>query len=177
MTTYSKRGAPSYNAITIATIKELTGPSVSAVILDKYWGHYTRIEGGFCGDLGGGRTAARLSSHRYLRATRRFCLAEHCSGLGSTAGSGIGSDLAAANRRALQLLPRCLGCPSSLSRRKRGNSHPFTRRRLVFSTGALCSCAVQCRKSWSSGNKPPADFCRRRRRSKRLDRATGMGET
>src|SRR5215475_7364469 len=63
----------------------------------------------FCGALTGGRTATRLGSHRYLRAARRLCLAEHSSGVGITAGSGIGSDLAATIPRPPQLLPRWVG--------------------------------------------------------------------
>ena len=71
--------------------------------------HYTRIEGGFRGDLTGGRTAALLSSHRYLRAARRVCLTEYCSGVVITTRRGIGSDLAAAIRRPPQRLPRGVG--------------------------------------------------------------------
>src|SRR5215469_13801859 len=94
--------------------------------------------GGLCGDVHtasdvtGGRIAALLSSHRYVRAARRVCLAEYCSRVGITARGGVGSDLAAAIRRPPELLPRCVGALRlSLSRRKRRYSHQFTWGRLV----------------------------------------------
>src|SRR5215469_6431537 len=95
--------------------------------------------GGFCGDLNraseviSGRTAALLGGDGHIRAARRVCLPEYCSGAGVTAGGGVGSDLAAAIRPSPELLRRCVGFPRlSLSRRKRRNSHQFTWGRLVF---------------------------------------------
>src|SRR5215813_8803593 len=113
---------------------------------------------GFCGDLTGGRAAALLSGERYVRAARRVCLAEHCSGVGVRAGRGVGSDLAVAIRRPSGLLPRRVGFARlSLSRRKRRDCHQLTRGRLVFSAWALCSSAVQCGEGWSSGGTPGSD--------------------
>src|SRR5215472_3960821 len=140
--------------------------------------------GGLCGDVNtasdvtGGRIAALLSSHRYVRAARRVCLAEYCSRVGITAGGGASSDLAAAIRPPPELLQRCVGSPRlSLSRRKRRNSPPFTRGRLVFPAGAFCASAVPCREGWSSGGQPASDSHRGRHRSKRLGCAARMGET
>src|SRR6516162_2213809 len=86
--------------------------------------------GGLCGDVNrasdviGGRIAALLSSHRYVKAARRVCLAEYRSRVSVTAGGGVGSDLAAAIRRPPELLPRGVGSPRlSLSCRKRRKSH------------------------------------------------------
>src|SRR5215469_4091471 len=108
--------------------------------------------GGLCGDVNtasdvtGGRITALLSSHRYVRAARRVCLAEYCSWVGSATRDSVGSDLAAAISRRPELLPGCVGAIRlSLSRRKRRNSHEFARGRLVFPAGPLCSSAVQCR--------------------------------
>ena len=98
-------GLPSQYARTEQTcVRSLTGPTRRTACCfpsSKKVSSYakrscTRIEGGFCGDLTGGRAAARLSSHGYVRAARRVCLAEYCSRLGITAGGGVGSDLAAA---------------------------------------------------------------------------------
>src|SRR5499425_2679147 len=135
--------------------------------------------GGLCGDVNTASdvtscwAAALFGGECHIRAVRRVCLAEYCTRVGITAGGGVGSDLAAAIRPPPELLSSCVGSPRlSLSRRKRRNSHQFTRGRLVFPAGALCSSAVQCRKGWSSGGKPASDSRGRSRRSKRVDLAT-----
>src|SRR5258708_6621627 len=67
--------------------------------------------GGFCGDVTNasdvisGRVAALLSSDCHIRAPRRVCLAEHCSGIGIATRRGVDSDLVAAIRRPPRLLP------------------------------------------------------------------------
>src|SRR4029077_7405419 len=142
------------------------------------------IGGGLCGYVGrasddiSSRVAAFFSGDCHIGAVRRVGFAQYRSRVGGATRRRFEPDMVASIRPPPKLLPLCIGSPRlSLSRRKRWNSHQFIWGRLVFPAGALCSSAVQCRKSWSGGSNPASDSRRRRRRSKRLDCPTGMGET